>query len=295
VSPRRHPTPVAAEPEEMQSYLVSLGDLLSGLLFVFIITLVVFALRLKDTQQDLKSELERVKKENFAMTLLQVAMEVRLEQLEEEKKRLEEFMKMLTGGRAVRELLLNDIRSALSEEGFQVTVDLEHGILSLPEEILFASGSATLQADGLRMLEHLAVVLHRVLPSYIGTQEAPTQYAGVLPSTVEAIFIEGHTDNIPLRLSGNFEDNWELSTSRAIRTYKTLTTVQPALETLKNEIGLPIFSVSGYADRRPVAENSDEIGRRLNRRIDVRFIMSAPQITPEAIDAVEKEFGLVEE
>jgi len=58
-----------------------------------------------------------------------------------------------------------------------------------------------------------------------------------------------------------------------------------------NEFGSPLFSVSGYADRRPVAPNEDEEGRRHNRRIDLRFIMSPPKLTPDAVVAIEEQLG----
>ena len=50
----------------------------------------------------------------------------------------------------------------------------------------------------------------------------------------------------------------------------------PKLTTLLNDKGEIIFSVSGYADTRPIAENSTEAGRRDNRRIDMRFSMAPP-------------------
>lgn len=278
--------------EEPQSYLVSVGDMLSGLLFVFIITLVIFSLRLKDTQRDLAEELTRAQAENSRLVALQEEMEKRLQRLEAEKARLEKIMALLTGGRAVRELLLNDIQSALSQEGFQVRVDLEHGILSLPEEILFASGSASLRPDGRQMLNRLAEILESVLPRYSFGAEISFGAANVHRATIEAILIEGHTDNVPLAAGKNFEDNWDLSTARAIQTYKTLTGEHARLEEFQNEYSMPLFSVSGYADKRPVADNMDDIGRQQNRRIDLRFIMSSPRATPEAVEAVEKEFGL---
>ena len=48
------------------------------------------------------------------------------------------------------------------------------------------------------------------------------------------------------------------------------------MTTLLNDKKKIIFSVSGYADTRPIAENSTEEGRRENRRIDIRFSMTPP-------------------
>ena len=48
------------------------------------------------------------------------------------------------------------------------------------------------------------------------------------------------------------------------------------MTTILNDKQEIIFSVSGYADTRPIAENSTVEGRRDNRRIDIRFSMTPP-------------------
>ena len=92
---------------------------------------------------------------------------------------------------------------------------------------------------------------------------------------VETIFIEGHTDNVPIN-NGIFPSNWELSTKRAINTWLVMSSAQPRLPGFKNNKGELIFSVSGYADTRPVKNNTTEAERRKNRRIDIRFSMMSP-------------------
>ena len=101
---------------------------------------------------------------------------------------------------------------------------------------------------------------------------------------VETIFIEGHTDNVPI-VTEIFPSNWELSTKRAINTWLTMSGTSPKLTTLLNDKGEMIFSVSGYAETRPISENATEDGRRENRRIDIRFSMAPP--TEEDISIVK--------
>ena len=48
-----------------------------------------------------------------------------------------------------------------------------------------------------------------------------------------------------------------------------------SLKQLKNAVGNPIFSCSGYADTRPVT--TDEERKAENRRIDLRFTMMPPK------------------
>ena len=92
--------------------------------------------------------------------------------------------------------------------------------------------------------------------------------------------IEGHTDNVKIA-NANFRDNWDLSVARARNTYTELVKMQPKLESLENNRGQPLVSFSAYAGRRPIADNSVEIERRKNRRIDLRFIMSSPEIATD--------------
>ena len=94
-------------------------------------------------------------------------------------------------------------------------------------------------------------------------------------NAVETIFIEGHTDNVDIK-TPEFPSNWELSTQRAINTWKLMYQEGPALDEEKNNNGEPIFSCSGYADTRPIADNDTEEGRQANRRIALRFTMMPP-------------------
>lgn len=76
--------------------------------------------------------------------------------------------------------------------------------------------------------------------------------------------------------NGVFPSNWELSTKRAINTWLAMSNANPSLTALVNGKGEIIFSMSGYADTRPIADNASDNGRRDNRRIDIRFSMAPP-------------------
>jgi hypothetical protein len=79
-----------------------------------------------------------------------------------------------------------------------------------------------------------------------------------------------------------------------------MTRRRPALDDLKNAASQPLFGISGYADRRPYGKdrtsNATEAGRALNRRIDVRFVMTYPgdpdaAKDPDAVQAANAELG----
>lgn len=200
--------------EEANDYLVSLADLMAGLLFVFIITLMVFVI----TFQGATTE--------------------------------------LTNTTQLRTGILQQVSGELAKRGVQVVVVEDYGVLRLTEnEILFPSGAVEPRPEDLSHLATLGEVLETVLSCYaqrninLPLGNCDNQQWGRL----EAVFIEGHTDNIPVQ-GGRFEDNWVLSAQRALYTYRTLLRYRPGLATLINHRGQPLFSVSGYGDGRPVVK-----------------------------------------
>ena len=89
------------------------------------------------------------------------------------------------------------------------------------------------------------------------------------------MLVEGHTDDVPISTS-EFGDNWELASARAINTYKALLATSRASRALKNARGEDLLGVSAYEAHRPVSLEPTPDGRRLNRRIDLRFLIAAP-------------------
>jgi chemotaxis protein MotB len=85
-----------------------------------------------------------------------------------------------------------------------------------------------------------------------------------LPNPVR---FEGHTDSIPIRANARFASNWELSAARAIAMMEALSTCC--------DLDSSRFSVAGYADKAPLADNSDETGRQRNRRVDIVILNGA--------------------
>lgn len=84
--------------------------------------------------------------------------------------------------------------------------------------------------------------------------------ADFLLVTSYQVYIEGHTDNIPLR-HGPYASNEELSTARALS----------VVEYLIREAGVPSSAVAaiGLGEIRPRASNTDPAGRSKNRRVEI--------------------------
>ncbi|WP_029406806.1 flagellar motor protein MotB [Thiomicrorhabdus sp. Milos-T2] len=80
------------------------------------------------------------------------------------------------------------------------------------------------------------------------------------------IRIEGHTDNDPINPFSRLRNNYFLSTLRA----------ESVMQVLYLNSGLPAqqFSVSGYGEWQPIADNRSEEGKRKNRRVEILMTAS---------------------
>lgn len=174
----------------------------------------------------------------------------------------------LRGNGIMRSNILQEIAIELLENDIVINVDEKRGILRLPEgAVYFPSGMAHTNVEGERVLEKLSSVLYNVLEK--------EKYKG----KVETIFIEGHTDNVPVSVYNYYQNNWNLSTARAVETWHLMLKYKPELQDLENnsEHREKLFSCSGYADTRPIATNDTAEGKMANRRIDIRFTMTPPK------------------
>lgn len=126
------------------------------------------------------------------------------------------------------------IRIKLMRDGLHVV---------LAEEILFASGSAEINAQGREVLANMVDELI----------EFPYQI-GVL----------GYTDNVPVgsRLAQRYPSNWELAAARAASVVRLL-----------EGAGVPgeQLAVVSFGPHRPFASNETAEGRGQNRRIEIRL------------------------
>ncbi len=125
-----------------------------------------------------------------------------------------------------------------------VSVEMKEGkiYITMRNRLLFPSGSATIQSQGLGALRTIA---------------------GVLSSNPNIdVVIEGHTDNVPLNQNDKkYKDNWELSTARAVEVTRIL------IE--KYDVRPERLSAAGRSMYFPIAPNTTNAGRAKNRRIEV--------------------------
>ncbi len=112
-------------------------------------------------------------------------------------------------------------------------------VVHLPEFLFFSSGEAAIRPEVTPMLDKIAAVLQKI-PNHV--------------------LIEGHTDDRPIHTS-QFPSNWELSV------YRATTLVRYFIE--KYHLDPSRFAAAGYGEFAPLADNREEAGRRLNRRVDL--------------------------
>jgi chemotaxis protein MotB len=253
---------------EEENYFVSMTDMMVGVLFIFIIMLMVFALNFQEQtdEQEILAEDQILLQQRLREDAAEIAQ--RLEDLRSE---VRDEIDVLDRQQQVRNELLTDIREALREQGLVVEIDETNGVLRLTEEaVRFSSGSAALIGQARVNVERIAAALAAVLPRYTACAgNNPVAGCGASgDTTVETVFIEGHTDFI-----GGDDTNWPLSADRAVATYRAIDAAQPQLSTLRNRAGRQIMSVSGYAATRPITSDGSVDGLAQNRRIDLRFVM----------------------
>ena len=272
--------------DEEENYFVSLSDLMTGVLFVFVILTTALALHyhlkageLEKAKSDTQKERENAAKAageawvaqegaNAARGQAQLAVnEAHTARTEVQKvqEALDALAKILREREQLRKKELEALVSRLFSKGFNVDLDESNGTLRLPERLLFRAGEARLQPIG----ENALIVLAREM---LGTV---MKGVGAGPLKWEAVYVEGHTDDVPIR-TPEFASNWELSSARAINTFKALINAEPNLAHLTNPLGRSLFGISGYGEKRPVADNATGEGRQKNRRIDIRFVMAYP-------------------
>ena len=225
-------------PPEDENYFISMTDMMVGMVFLFIITLMFFSMKFND---------------------------VSLQETE--------VINTLLDANSTRAALLQRLKVVMLDKGFVVELDQDNGILHLPENIMFDKGGYYLNTQGRKAVVTLGEALANILPCYAQTNAQPRPATCPPPRhQIEAVFVEGHTD-----ADGDDNANWDLSIRRSLNTYQFMIESHPELARLLNHTGQPFFSVSGYGKQRPIRPNDNDDNKRKNRRVDIRLVMATPK------------------
>ena len=125
--------------------------------------------------------------------------------------------------------------------------------VKLKDKVVFGSGSAAINKQGRDALDAVAKA-----------------FQGLKGKTV---IVAGYTDNVPVAGKGQYKDNWDLSTERAVSVVRYLQTkgVDPKM-----------LGAAGFSEYRPLAANDTADGRSQNRRIEIA--LTAADYTPPVVE-----------
>jgi chemotaxis protein MotB len=168
--------------------------------------------------------------------------------------------------------LLETLQSALLDEGLDVAIDANRGIVTLRTKGLEFEASKTDLADDARtQIRQIAKALATVLPRFTACRQTSTviQCRKTASARIETVFIEGHADR-----TGSDAANWKISADRAVSAYQEMMAIAPELKTMLNGSGREVLSVAGYGGTRPLDIANNINAHAKNRRIDLRIILS---------------------
>ncbi len=118
-------------------------------------------------------------------------------------------------------------------------------VFDIQAEVLFDPGKSQIKAGSFSLLNRIA------------------NYLKSLPND---IIIAGYTDNQPVHNS-SYQSNWELSCDRAAKVLRYFTDTE--------KLSPERFQAVGYGEYRPIADNATANGRFQNRRVEIIVVKSS--------------------
>ncbi len=188
----------------------------------------------KDQLFAIQSNLERTRKLNDSLSTSLIEREKKVKELEQV---------LANKDKAVLDLKNRISNALLNFKENDLTVKVKNGkvYVSLAEQLLFGSGSITVDAKGVTALQQLAKAIK---------DQKDIQ-----------IMIEGHTDNVPISKKSQYmQDNWDLSVMRATSITKILT---------KAGVSANQVTAAGKGEYSPLAANDNAQNKQKNRRTEI--------------------------
>ncbi len=205
----------------------------------------------KKLSGELQLTQEQLLKKQDELKLLETqlnAQKKNLEELTAELKKREARVTELEGVLKKKDDAVNDLKKKLTDalfgfEGKGLTITQKNGkvYVSMEENLLFASGSTTVEAKGIEALKKVAKVLEQ--------------------NSDINILIEGHTDDVPMTGKGDIKDNWDLSVMRATSIVKIITK--------NSSVDSRRLTAAGRGEYFPIDPAKTAEARKKNRRTEI--------------------------
>jgi chemotaxis protein MotB len=220
-----------------EGYYASMADLMAGMLFIFIIIAMVFALDVRKDRVDAVAEAEAK-----AEARIKAELDVPATPLERPPQADIEI--------AVRARLIEEIREFLASRGIQAEGMPREGLLRLPAGRYFAPAGAMPLAPGQTMMSHLGEALGRWLPCL--SNGAPQPDGMVCQPFAEArlrtVRIEVHAEPGPQTAA----EADSLTGARAVHLLSGLLGVSPRLLDLRNDAAERLVDIRGMGAQWPL-------------------------------------------
>lgn len=195
-------------------------------------------------EDELKKLEKEINKKKYNVDSLFQELEMKTEALNQNNRRLIELERKLkerdSAIISLKDKLIKSLRG-YEKEGLNVYIKEGRVYVSLEEKLLFPSAKWNIDSKGQKALKSLAEVLEK--------------------NPDINIIVEGHTDDVPYKGSGNIQDNWDLSTKRATEVVKFL---------LKSgKIDPSRFMAAGRGEYCPIDKSKTSEARAKNRRTEI--------------------------
>lgn len=238
--------PISHETENTDRWMVSYADFVTLLFAFFVVMYAMSSVNegkyrvLADTMTEAfkvapkSPDPIQIGKENKVVSSSKPAVDVikPIKILPKSQRTYEREMKQIA------ETVSKSVQPLINKGLIQITQHKLWVEIEMNSKILFSSADSELEEEAFPALKALADVLKK------------------LPNSID---VEGHTDNIPIN-NELFPSNWELSAARAASVVHLFT---------RYGVNPKRLSSIGYAEFRPIANNSTADGRVRNRRVKI--------------------------
>ncbi|MCX7966101.1 MAG: OmpA family protein [Syntrophorhabdaceae bacterium] len=218
--------------ENIERWLLTYSDLIT-LLLAFFIMMYTFSRQDSEKYEEVSSYLKTIFSGGSGV-------------LQKGSVRGTQHLEMLKG-KALTEGLKEKLKNELNAMGgeselknsFFIFTDERGVIIRIMDKAFFDEGKADIKPEAKKALDKICYILKDIK---------------------NHIRIEGHTDNTPIS-NLEFKSNWELSVRRATEV------VRYFIE--KGAITPERISATGYAEYRPLVDNTTKENKALNRRVEI--------------------------
>ena len=205
---------------------------------------------LKSVSQNLEARNQELNLKNAELDSTNNELSTRQQELMETTRKLEEADKKIKATaeymartNKLYDELVEELSSELKANEIKIK-EIKDGVtVNLSQNILFPSGSASLNENGIQVIKRVS---------------------GKLMDIPHQIIVAGFTDNVPIKgqLAKQYPTNWELAGARAASVVRLL----------ENEgVDSDKLTAVSFGENKPVASNDHWETRKQNRRIEIRL------------------------